>query len=251
MFTAKLMLMAKPRLLITRLAPDAQRLADLLNAQGIFALAQPLLCVQKTAEFANARSILTQDYDYIIAVSRNAVDYTAQALAGERWPCSSYLAVGKGTQASLHAASGQAVQIPNGQFDSEGLLALPCLAQLTGTKILILRGVGGRELLAETLTARGAVVEYYQPYQRVAINLNGEMMVNKWQQQGINGAIISSVELLERLIEVVPKDAYNWLKKVTIYVPSRRVASHARALGWCDIKVLSGMLDKQIADYFK
>ncbi|WP_415225649.1 uroporphyrinogen-III synthase [Psychromonas sp.] len=242
--------MAKPRLLITRFAPDAQRLADFLNAQGIFALAQPLLSVQKTAEFANARFVLTKSYDYIIAVSRNAVDYTDQALAGESWPNSDYLAVGKGTQVRLHGATRQTVQIPSGQFDSEGLLALPCLAQLSGKKILILRGVGGRELLAQTLTARGAVVEYYQPYQRVAINLNGSQMVNKRQQEGINGAIISSVELLERLIEVVPIDDRNWLTQLVIYVPSRRIASHATALGWTDVKVLSGMLDQQIADYF-
>ena len=35
--------MAKPRLLITRFAPHAQRLADLLNEQGIYSLAHPLL----------------------------------------------------------------------------------------------------------------------------------------------------------------------------------------------------------------
>lgn len=243
--------MAKPRLLITRFAPDAQRLADLLNTQGIFALAQPLLDVQKTAEFANAHCVLAQPYDYIIAVSRNAVDYTAQALARKHWPSSVYLAVGKGTQERLQTLSGYAVQIPNEQFDSEGLLALPCLAQLSGKRILILRGVGGRELLAQTLAARGAVVEYYQPYQRVAISLSAERVVNKWQQLGINGAIISSVELLDRLIEVVPKEEHQWLKKLTIYVPSGRIASHASAFGWSDLKVLSGMQDKQIVDYFK
>jgi len=243
--------MAKPRLLITRFAPDAQRLADLLNAQGIFALAQPLLCVQKTAEFTDVRFVLAKSYDYIIAVSRNAVDYTAQALAGQCWPNSVYLAVGKATQARLQDASGQPVQIPCTEFDSEGLLALPCLAQPAGKKVLILRGVGGRELLAQILTERGAVVDYYQPYQRVAINLSGSLLVNKWQQQEINGAIISTVELLDRLIELVPKEAHNWLKQMTIYVPGRRIASHASELGWGNVKVLCGMQDKQIVDYFK
>lgn len=243
--------MAKPRLLITRFAPDAQRLANLLNAQGIFSLAQPLLCVQKTAEFANAHCVLAKGYDYIIAVSRNAVDYTHQALAGQIWPDTSYLAVGKGTQALLQGASGHTVQIPNGAFDSEGLLDLPCLNHISGKKILILRGEGGRELLAQTLAERGAVVAYYQPYQRVALNLNGPLLVNKWQQLEINGAIISSVELLERLIELVPKENRNWLEKLTIYVPGRRIASRASTLGWRKVKVLSGMQDKQIADYFK
>ena len=243
--------MVKPRLLITRFAPHASRLANQLNSQGIFALAQPLLEVQKTAEFDNASFVFTKTYDYIIAVSRNAVDYTAQALAENSWPVTCYVAVGKGTQAKLHSVTGQKVVVPKERFDSEGLLALPCLAQLPDKRILILRGVGGRELLAEILTARGAAVEYYQPYQRIAINLCGSLLVEQWQQKKINGAIISSVELLERLIEVVPKIEHNWLKKITIYAPSKRIAAHAVSLGWSNVKVLPGMLDQQIVDYFK
>ncbi len=243
--------MAKPRLLVTRFAPHALRLANLLNSQGIFALAQPLLKIQKTAEFANVGLVFTKTYDYIIAVSSNAVDYTDQALTENSWPVTSYLAVGKGTQAKLHSATGQKVIVPNKSFDSEGLLALPCLAQLQGKRILILRGVGGRELLAEILTARGAIVDYYQPYQRVAINLNGALVVNQWQQQKINGAIISSMELLERLLEIVPQSELGWLKTITIYAPSKRITEQASLAGWSNVKILPGMLDKQIVDYFK
>lgn len=243
--------MAKPRLLVTRFAPHALRLANLLNAQGIFAVAQPLLDVQKTAEFADPSPVFTKTYDYIIAVSRNAVDYTNQALAENSWPRSCYLAVGKGTQAELCRATGQTVFVPERQFDSEGLLALPCLAQIQNKRILILRGLGGRELLANSLTARAATVDYYQPYQRTAINLNGLLMVEKWQLQNINGIIISSVELLKRLLEVVPQGELNWLKTTTIYAPSQRITEQASLAGWSNVQVLPSMLDKQIVDYFK
>jgi len=243
--------MRKTRLLVTRFSPHAARLAALLNAQGIFAVAQPLLSVRKTPEFAHSSCVFTKNYDYIIAVSRNAVDYTNQALAENNWPRSCYLAVGKGTQAALWRATGQTVFVPEGPFDSEGLLALPCLAQIYNKRILILRGLGGRELLAESLTARGAMVDYYQPYQRVAINLNGFLMVEQWQLQNINGIIISSVALLNRLLEVVPQDALTWLKTMTIYAPSKRITEQASLAGWSNVQVLPGMLDKQIVDYFK
>ncbi len=243
--------MAKPRLLVTRFAPHASRLAERLNAQGVFALAQPLLAVKKSPEFANAPCLFTKNYDYIIALSRNAVDYTAQALAGRPWPASRYLAVGKGTQRALQQVSAQPVITPVEQFSSEGLLALPCLGQLQGKRVLILRGVGGRELLAETLTARGAVVDYYQPYQRIAVDLCAEVLVKQWQQQGINGAIISSIELLNRLLTIVPESEQGWLKKITLYVPSRRIAEQAALSGCAAVKVLPGMQDQEIIDYFK
>ena len=104
--------MGKPRILVARFAPHALRLANQLNSQGVFALAQPLLEVQKSAEFANARSVFTKTYDYIIAVSSNAVDYTDLALSGNCWPVTCYLAVGKATQARLRSVTGQQVIRP-------------------------------------------------------------------------------------------------------------------------------------------
>ncbi|MFT7423096.1 MAG: uroporphyrinogen-III synthase [Psychromonas sp.] len=243
--------MKELRLLVTRFAPHAQRLANLLNAQGTVAFAQPLLTLQKTAEFNRVSKVLEKNYDYIIAVSPNAVDYTDQALAGINWPQTEYLAVGKATQAKLKIATTQNVVVPEKCFDSEGLLDLPLLVNLQGKQILILRGLGGRELLCDTLTQRGAIVDYYQPYQRVTILLCGETLIKEWQQQNINGAIISSIELLERLMDVVPLAAHEWLRTLTIYAPSERILDQAKRWGWSNTKVLPGMSDQQIIDYFK
>jgi len=243
--------MTEMRLLVTRFAPHAQRLTDLLNAQGIVAVAQPLLAVQKTREFDNASKVFAKHYDYIIAVSPNAVDYTDQALADINWPQTNYLAVGQGTQTKLKTVTAQDAVIPEKCFDSEGLLALPALADLQGKHILILRGVGGRNLLCETLTKRRAIVDYYQPYQRVVIDLRGADLIKKWQRKGINSAIISSIGLLERLITIVPVAAHGWLKSITIYAPSQRITEQAKSWGWSDVKILPGMSDQQIVDYFK
>lgn len=243
--------MTEARLLVTRFAPHAQRLTDLLNAQGTVAFAQPLLALEKTTEFSHVSKVLAKNYDYIIAVSPNAVDYTQKALKGLSWPQTEYLAVGKATQAKLKTASAQNVVIPEKCFDSEGLLDLPLLLNLQGKQILILRGVGGRELLCDTLTQRGAIVDYYQPYQRVAIALCGEALIKEWQQQNINGAIISSIELLERLMAVVPIAAQEWLRSLTIYAPSERILDQAKRWGWLNTKVLPGISDQQVIDYFK
>lgn len=243
--------MDKPRLLVTRFAPHASRLADQLNAQGVFALAQPLLEIKKSIEFNNVCFLFTKRYDYIIAVSSNAVDYTEQALSDKKWPVSCYIAVGKTTQKKLQWVTKQHVSIPATDFTSEGVLQLPSLKDLVNKRVLILRGIGGRELLAQSLAERGAIVEYYQPYQRIALDLQGSRLVKQWQHQRINGAIISSVEILHRLFEVVPVRELKWLKTLVIYVPSVRIADQARKLGWEKVDVFPGIQDQQILDYFK
>ena len=52
------------------------------------------------------------------------------------------------------------------RFDSEALLELPQLTDVNGRRVIIFRGDGGRELLGETLAARGASVEYVSCYRR-------------------------------------------------------------------------------------
>ncbi|MCP4326233.1 MAG: uroporphyrinogen-III synthase [Psychromonas sp.] len=238
--------MAKPRLLITRFAPHAQRVAELLNEQGIFCHAQPLLEVKVNQ---NCNSPFLKHYDFIIAISCNAVEYTSQSIVAD-WPETRYLAVGKATGSLLHTKTKQPISIPSKCYNSEGLLLLPELQKLHNCSILILRGVGGREFLKEQLIARGATVDYYESYQRVAISLAKSKSIDKWQQQAINGAIISSIELLEQLVVLAGADDSEWLKSLTIYAASQRILNHAVALGFQNNVLLANISHQAIVEYF-
>src|ERR1700722_5195641 len=94
-------------------------------------------------------------YDYAVFVSANAVEYGVGDPAS--WPSHLVaLAPGLGTASALAAVGVGQVHIPATTMDSEGLLALPELADVTGKRIVIYRGSGGRELLGEKLSERGA-----------------------------------------------------------------------------------------------
>ena len=239
-----------PRLLITRFSPHADRLSVLLQSMGIFSIAQPLLKVEKTDEFDLADAVLNKGYDHIVAVSMHAVDYTDKALF-KIWPISNYIAVGRATQRELERAVKQSVDSPQKQFNSEGLLDLEQLQNISQKHILILRGMGGREFLADSLRARGAIVDYYQPYQRVAVDNVGTNLIKNCLQKQVNGVIITSIGLLNQLVCITEDVDMDWLKSLTIYTASKRITEYAKVLGWYKVITLAGISDESIISYFK
>lgn len=242
--------MISERLLVTRFSPHAETLANKLNEVGCFAIAQPLLTVEPLSDLAALNRFISADYDLVIVVSGNAVKYTNQQVAGH-WPNVQYLAVGKSTKKALQKVTQQVVLSPLHRFDSEGLLDLDVLDDVRGKKILILRGEGGRDLLEKALSKRGAKVDFFQTYKRINIALNGQKLVNNWQQALINGAIISSIEILNRLFILVPIKHKNWLSDLIFYVPSQRVADQALYLGAKKVVLLPSLHTEKIIDFFK
>lgn len=242
--------MCYERLLVTRFSPHAEKLASKLNEGGCFAIAQPLLTVEAIFDSPTLNRFIQGNYDLVIVVSGNAVNYTNQQIDG-CWPNAQYFAVGQSTQKALQKVTKQLVLSPSIRFDSEGLLGLDILCNVKGKQILILRGEGGRDLLEEVLSKRGAKVDFFQTYKRINIELDGQELVKNWQQALINGAIISSIEILNRLFILVPEKYQKWLLTLTLYVPSQRVADQALYLGAKKVVVLPSLHTEQIVNFFK
>lgn len=163
------MSLAGLHVLNTRPAHQAAELSAALRAAGARVSELPLIAIApRPLRPEDERLLLELDrYDGVIVVSANAARLGLDAIAGcwPQWPwrLRAY-AVGAHTAAVLRAAALD-VEVP-AQADSEGLLALPALQDVAGRRFLLLRGEGGRELLRETLQARGARVDVLELYRR-------------------------------------------------------------------------------------
>lgn len=159
------------RILVTRPAGQQQPLMDALQAAGHDPVHCPALLIEPLPVGADTRRLL-MDLDLYHAVffaSANAARLALTAMADlwPQWPVGvHWLAVGRATAAELARWQLQP-EVPADGFNSEAVLALPCLQDLAEKKVLICRGSSGRELLADTLKARGADVQALSFYRRL------------------------------------------------------------------------------------
>lgn len=230
-------------ILVTRPSPGGEALVSRLRTLGRVAFHSPLIEFapgNQLAMLPNLLSSLNQQ-DLVFVLSQHAVNYADRALrqASVRWPDNlNYYAIGRTTGLLFHRVSSLPVLYPQDGETSEMLLNLPTLRRLEGKKALILRGNGGRELLAETLTERGVDVAYCECYQRSPIHYDASEQSAQWQRAGIDTLVVTSGEILQQLYQLVP-DYYrnSWLLRCNLVVVSERLATLARQLGWSAIRV--------------
>ncbi len=233
-------------ILVTRPLPEGDELVTRLRESGKTAWSMPLIDFIPGRDLAALSGLLAslQPGDMLFALSQHAVRYTRQILGqtDARWPVSvNYYAIGYKTAQLLQQASFQPVVWPIEQATSENLIKLLPLSQLKNKKALILRGNGGRNLLAKILSAHGADVKNVECYQRCATIYQGAVEGRRWRQRQITTLVVTSGEMLQLLWKLFPEtDRERWLLHCRLIVVSTRLATLARGLGWRDIKVAGG-----------
>ena len=233
-------------ILVTRPEPAAAELVTRLRTHGRHAWSLPLI------EFTPGRDLdaLPQKLaalragDLVFLLSRQAIRYAHPALqrGGTAWPGDvDYYAIGRSTALALHTVSGLPVDYPHAQETSDALIQLNRLQKVAGKRALILRGNGGRELLAETLLERGADVSFCECYQRCNKQYDGATEGRRWRDRGITTLVVTSGEMLQQLFSLFPAiDREEWLLHCRLLVVSERLATLAGELGWQDIQVADG-----------
>ena len=214
---------------LTRPQADSERLSEALQNEGFQTRVMPIITIEAipTAEQAPAPSL--RNDALCIFISANAVRFGLPQLGSAlaRDSDLTVIAVGNKTRDTL-AAEGIQAQVP-ARADSEGLLAMPALSAPDSRDVVIVKGEGGRELLASELTGRGARVTEWACYRRC------------WPEVDVSGLIeisaglifqASSGEMVSRLSELLAGGGQADLFQSSIIVPSDRVARLATEIGW-------------------
>lgn len=220
--------------LVTRPEHQAEHLCKLIEAEGGAAVRYPALAIKPRPDRAAVRAAIgpADRYDVIIFVSANAVRFGADLLGPPRdLPLA---AIGPATAAALNTAGYRVALMPAEGMDSESLLALPQLHDMGGRRVLIVRGTGGRELIAETLTARGATVQYAEVYTREPAKPSRELQAEietLWRQGGLKAYVATSVQALEALVGIVTPRCRELMDSTALVTGSPRVAEAVVRLG--------------------
>jgi uroporphyrinogen-III synthase len=213
-------------IVITRPQAQARKLSELVTAEAGAVHLFPLIEIAPLSDYATFDATLDElkDHDWAIFISSNAVENGMPRMHSRYGTLPSKLkfaAIGPVTAAGLSQHGIAETLTPQDRFDSEALLALPEMQAMAGKKVMIFRGVGGRELLAERLRARGALVTFAECYRRINPQANADSLRALWQNKQLHALVVTSSEAMRHLLELAGKDA--WLADTPVCVNHARI----------------------------
>jgi uroporphyrinogen-III synthase len=217
---------------ITRPIDQAKKLAALITEAGGTPILFPLIEITPLADYSQFEAVISkiETYDWAIFISSNAVQNGMPKLIKQGIPPSlKFAAIGPVTANELQSFGVIEVLTPKERFDSESLLTLPEITNVSSKKILIVRGVGGRDVLAETLKTRGAQVTFAECYQRTNPQTNCDLLAQLYTDKKLHGIVVTSSEAMRHLLDLAGDAA--WLKNVTLFVNHARIAELPLQMG--------------------
>jgi uroporphyrinogen-III synthase len=222
---------------VTRPEVQAQRLAEMIRAAGGEPIVFPAMAIRSIPDSPTLQAVISGLARFHIAVfiSPNAVAcaFHAMTVAGVTWPAGMRMAaVGPGGRRALEERGYTDVLMPEDRYDSEGLLRLPAMTAVAGLRVVIFRGQGGRELLADVLRQRGAEVTYAECYERVRPDGDIAPLLERWRNGGVSGVVFTSSEAVRNFVGML---GANWrppLDDTPAFVTHERIARAATEAGF-------------------
>jgi uroporphyrinogen-III synthase len=223
-------------IVVTRPVAQAGKLIKKLQGLGARVVHFPVIAI---SPLENQQQLLAQakslgNYDIAIFISRNAAIFGSALVkkTGDWPPETQIAAIGDGTAQQLSELGLSADVVPSGAASSESLLSSSMMNSVEDKRILIFRGIGGREKLADSLRKRGAIVDYLECYERKRPNNDPNILTRIWDRHKINGIILTSNEGLKNLYQMVKKDDLDRLNTTPLYVISSTMVELCGKLGY-------------------
>ena len=221
--------------LVTRPAHQAQTLSDAIIQQNGQVLMFPTINIEPIADQATLNSTIAQlaKADFAIFTSSNALLYTRDTIANYA-PTTKlrFIAVGPSTHKTLIAAGIEPAIYPSQHYNSEGVLDLPELQQITDQRIMIFTGANGRTLIADTLQDRGAIVTTVDCYQRTCPKPPTPTLYERCARAKINAIVSTSQASLRNLWLLMGENNHTQLQQIPLLVISPAMLQLAQRLQW-------------------
>ena len=217
--------------LVTRPKHQSRELTDAIEAQGGYVFQLPVIDIKERDAAAIKSGFADQPVpDIVIFVSRNAVMFGARIIEPAK---ARIAAIGPATRSAIEQAGLETHIYAETGFDSEHLLQHPELENCNGKNVTIVRGNQGRELLADTLRARGAAVSHLAVYERTVAATDDDVLTqlaSDWRAGSIDFVTVMSVDSLINLLKILPAECRELLEKSRLVTPSKRVIQTALEL---------------------
>lgn len=245
------------RVIVTRPQPQADEWVERLGAIGVDAVALPLLSIGDVPDPAavDAAWATLARQALVVFVSPSAVErFFGRRPAHCGWPAAALAgSTGPGTASALAAAGvppagivTPAADAP--RFDSEALWAiLRERRDWRGSLVMVVRGEGGRDWLADRLAAAGAKVSFVEAYRRLAPTLDAagsEVLRAALDDPRGHCWFFSSSEGVRQLDALAP--GADWSAAMA-FVSHPRIGEAARRLGFAEPAVVAPM-PRAVAD---
>lgn len=238
--------------LVTRPEHQAENLCRLIEERKGTAIRLPTIGIVPCNDLPKKTAALKSfdKYQWLVFISANAVNFAPVLISGKIEPFTNarIAAIGRATATALKSAGLTVDLLPDQGFDSEALLAMPQMQGVKGQRILIVRGVGGREDLADKLRSRGAEVEYLEVYRRVIPGVDCSSVINLLTRNKLDVVTATSIDSLRNLLIMFGEKYHKPLTALPLVVVSDRIAHNAAECGFKRIFVAASPADTSILE---
>lgn len=222
------------RVIVTRPVAQSDRLSAMINDAGGKAIRIPALEIRSTDNTEATKEVFARigEFQTVLFISPNAVRHSLQFVSADELARHRCIAIGASTAQAMTQAGIECDAHPKNNFTSEALLELPVLQDVNDENILIIRGNGGRALLGNELTRRGANITYAEVYQRQVPEKSGAQLNELLKHSGADLVVANSGETLANIVSMVDPDLRDALFDLPVVTGSARVGQAVTSAGF-------------------